>query len=182
MLGFSTSLCLQPPGCHLVPGYTPPEPQGCCGISCAEISIMGTMRPRGRLSVTCVPFLQNPSQCPSLSGSSQVSLRKLPAALYPLASKVPEHRLGTTSFILCQLPLHLNESPWVARTLPVRILHNVRHMGVNKQVLPTLGEAFPRQLSQEPPRLLLLPRNTSLPSSKGKPRDGSSSLVLVPHN
>ena len=119
---------------------------------------------------SCVPCLQNPSQCPSLSESSQVSLRKLPAALSPLArlpSKVPEHRLGTTCFILCHLLLHLNESPWVAGTLPVRILHNVRHMGVSNQALPSL---------------LLLPRNTSLPSSQGKPRDGSASSVLDPHN
>ena len=135
---------------------------------------------------SCVPCLQNPPhQCPSLSESSQVSLRKLPAALSPLArlpSKVPEHRLGTTCFILCHLLLHLNESPWVAGTLPVRILHDVRHMGVSNHVLPTLGEAFPRQLSQELPSLLLLPRNTSLPSSQGKPRDGSASSVLGPHN
>ena len=131
------------------------------------------------------PLLQYSSQCPSLSGSSLVSLCELPAALCPLAalaSKGPEHRLGITRFIICQLPLRLNESPCVAGTLPLWILHNVRHLGGQ---LPSPANCrlkhSPREISQEPLSLLLLPRNTSLSSSKGKHRHESSSLVLGPH-
>lgn len=131
------------------------------------------------------PLLQYSSQCPSFSGSSLVSLCELPAALSPLAalaSKGPEHRLGIPRFIICQLPLRLNESPCVAGTLPLWILHSVRHVGVNYQSPANCGlKHSPREISQEPLSLLLLLRNASSSSSKGKHRHKSSSLVFGPH-
>lgn len=153
----------------------PPEEQRPLGET-RELDFLPRTPSHPHLCPCCPLPFPSSSQRLGLSGVSQVSLCLLvPTACPGLQS--PTH------LIVCQPSPHLNKSPLMAGTLPLRILH-ISHTGVlTTRCLPIAGQIIPHVgFHQDPLSTLLLPGHRLMEMEKEpqwKPSDAELFLRLL---